>query len=108
MPMVSARDFITILKWDVDENGVVTIFCFSIDREDLVPLVPNVVRAGIPIGCWRLEVVQENPCRIKAMYLCELDFRGSVPLFLLTKALKDQSIKLVKVRELAMSLDNKN
>ena len=63
------------------------IVVFSIDDKELVPPQANLVRAGLPIGGWKLEPLGGN--KIKVTYFVEMDFRGYVPTFLLTVAFKD-------------------
>jgi len=85
--VVSGRDVILILKFTVDKNGVVYIIVFSIEREDLVPLHPNYVRAALPIGGYKLEPIADG--KIRVTYCVEMDAKGNIPQFLLTTAMKD-------------------
>jgi len=77
--VVSGRDIIMILNFTVNEEGVIYIVCFSDEREDLVPLQPNLVRAGLPIGGWKIQHIDNQPGKIKLTYIVEMDSRGNVP-----------------------------
>ena len=79
MAVVSGRDIIMILNFTVNEEGVIYIVCFSDEREDLVPLQPNLVRAGLPIGGWKIQHIDNQPGKIKLTYIVEMDSRGNVP-----------------------------
>lgn len=80
--IVAGRDFILIFHWCVTPEGVVYISAFSDDREDLVPLNPDLVRGGVAIAGWKVEPLSATHTRIT--YLTEIDFRGYVPNFVLT------------------------
>ena len=98
--LVSGRDWILIVHYKVTDDGIVYITCFSDDREDLVPLQKDLVRAGMPIAAWKIQQLPGTPERIKCNYLIEMDFKGSVPNFILTQAFKDQAKKIVRIKAL--------
>ena len=47
-----------------------------------------------------------TPDRIKCNYLIEMDFKGSVPNFILTQAFKDQAKKIVRLKALVKQAAN--
>lgn len=106
--VISGRDVILILNFTVNEDGIVYIVVFSDEREDLVPLHPNYVRAGLPIGGWKLEPLKDQSNKIKITYIVEMDSRGNVPQFLLSTALKDQARDLAKIKDLVAELEKQN
>ena len=87
--IVSARDVIIIVNFLMTEDGVIYIIAYSDEREDLVPVQPDIVRAGLPIGGWKIQETQ--PGRVKLTYFVEVDTRGNIPTFVMTPALKDQA-----------------
>ena len=84
MAMISGRDIILILYFTVDDMGTVYIVVYSVDREDLVPLNPNYVRAAIPIAGWKVEPLYESPGKVRITYCVEMDVKGNVPTLLLS------------------------
>ena len=84
MAMISGRDLILNLYFTVDDTGTVYIVVYSVDREDLVPLNPNYVRAAIPIAGWKVEPLKESPGKVRITYCVEMDVKGNVPKFLLS------------------------
>ena len=85
--IVSGRDWVLIYNYKVTEEGIVYLTCYSDDREDLMPLQEDLVRAGMPIAAWKIH--QLNDKIIQCSYLVEVDFKGNVPNFLMTQAFKD-------------------
>jgi hypothetical protein len=106
--VISGRDVILILHFTVDDSGVVYIVVYSVEREDLIPKHPNYVRAGLPIGGWKIEPNKESPGKIRITYCVEMDVRGNLPQFLLSTAMKDQAKDLAKLRDLVADLEKQN
>jgi hypothetical protein len=104
--IVSGRDVIIVLYFTVNDSGIVHIVCFSDEREDLVPQQPNLVRAGLPIGGWKLEPITER--QIKVTYIIEMDSRGNIPKFLFATGLKDQAKSLVEIKALVKELEEQS
>jgi hypothetical protein len=58
--IVSGRDWILICNLKVTEDGTIYITCFSDDRQDLMPLQEDLVRAGMPIAAWKIKQDTDN------------------------------------------------
>lgn len=106
--VISGRDIIIIVNFTVNEEGVIYIVGFSDEREDLVPLQPDRVRGGLPIGGFKIEHIKNQPGKILLTYIVDMDPRGSVPSFLLSTALKDQATKLALIRGLVADLEKQS
>jgi hypothetical protein len=106
--VISGRDVILVLYFTVDENGIVYVVVYSVEREDLVPIHPNYVRAALPIGGWKLEPRVDKPGKICITYCVEMDVKGNLPQFLLSTAMKDQAKDLAKLRDLVAELEKQN
>ncbi len=71
------------------EDGAIYIIAYSDEREDLVPIQPDIVRAGLPLGGWKVQEI--SPGKVNLTYFVEVDTRGNIPTFVLQPALKDQA-----------------
>lgn len=86
--MISVRDFVMGFHFNMDEVGNIRIIGFSVPADDILPCEKGIVRAWVNIGGWKLEALDEN--RTKCTYLSELDLKGSLPGFVVSKGNKDQ------------------
>lgn len=85
----------------MSEDGVIRIMCFQSDEAEAKhPESDQVVRGRIPMASWIIKQVKEKPGLIKVTYFLEIDFRGNVPNFILTTAFKDNTRKMLLIREL--------
>lgn len=48
--IVSARDFILILHFNMTQEGVIYVIAFNSDRNDLVSETKGVIRASVPVS----------------------------------------------------------
>ncbi len=88
-----------------ENNGKGTMYFIGFSDpsiENLVPLPEEVVRGEMPIAGWRLEDISTNPShpKIKVTQIFEVNFRGSMPNFILGPAFKDQVVKLARIKNL--------
>jgi hypothetical protein len=89
-------------------DGTIYALVFSIDRDDMAPPTKGVVRAWLQLGGWKLQPHPEYPNKTIATYQVELDMRGSIPGFVMTKANTDMGYQIVKLRKTVEKYVNAN
>jgi ribosome-associated toxin RatA of RatAB toxin-antitoxin module len=60
----------------------------------------------MPIAGWKLERVRGDSNRTKITFLIEMDYRGSIPSWVLSTAFKDQSKRLTRMKNLVQDIRN--
>ena len=93
---VSGRDFTNITHWRRLRNGCFIFAGFTFEYEKRPP-ISGLVRAETIIGGWHLEPL-ENGMKTKLTYIVELDFKGSIPSFVVSQVTKKQPMQIDIIR----------
>eukprot|EP00944_MAST-04C_sp_MAST-4C-sp1_P006522 g6522.t1 len=89
---VAGRDFTNLTHWRVMKNGVVVIFGFNI-KYDPRPPIKGLVRAQTKLGGWCMEPLDGGK-KTKLTYIVELDFKGSIPSFIVSRVTTQQPMQI--------------
>ncbi|XP_046847721.1 uncharacterized protein LOC124441316 [Xenia sp. Carnegie-2017] len=94
---VSNRDFCSYSATRVLKNNIVVYFASHV-KHPSCPANKKIVRGKILIGGYVMEIISENPPRIKTSYITHVDLEGSVPSRIVNKITASQpaSVGLVK------------
>lgn len=96
--IVASRFFVLICHWHCTEDGTLYTPCVSVDRDDIAPYDPSLVKGHTPISGNKIVPLSSN--KTEYTYLSEVNFGGYVPNFLLTNEFKGQTSTLLRVQEL--------
>ena len=98
MAIVSARDFALVVHYNKMPNGTIYILALDAGKPGLIPQYKGIVRASVTIGGWKLEPIGSN--QTMCTYFEEIDFMGSIPLFVIKLMFKELGNQIVKLRKI--------
>ena len=89
---VAGRDFTNLTHWRVMKSGVVVIIGFNIKYAPRPP-IKSLVRAQTKLGGWCMEPLDGGK-KTKLTYIVELDFKGSIPSFIVSRVTTQQPMQI--------------
>lgn len=100
------RDFVTISRWEVHEDGVIEFDSFTEKPEDSLKMVPEVnhkVRGVINHAGYLIEPETDKSCNVT--YAVQMDICGSVPSFIANRVLSKQPLCLATMQKFLAKCD---
>mmetsp|Transcript_45494 Transcript_45494/g.33267 ORF Transcript_45494/g.33267 Transcript_45494/m.33267 type:complete len:108 (+) Transcript_45494:1827-2150(+) len=95
--IVSARDLVAVLHYNILEDDSILIVVASIDNGlEFMPEQKNVVRAHLEIGGWLLRSVETGT---ETTYVTEVDLKGNVPASIVKLGTKMMGEQIPKLRD---------
>lgn len=97
--MIQAREFVFNYLIHEEPDGTVMYTASSDNCDYHLPETSGVTRGYMALAGFMFEPDVNDPSKTNAKMMVELDLKGSIPEFALKKALKDQGIQIVKLRQ---------